>query len=282
MTPRPIRVLSNRLRRIATVMLIFFLLVYCGIRAYTTNIAHRTLSLLAEISRISLGASEDSVLPIVSRYGGVRRPSPAPDPTNDCPDKAVCEDRNARIPDYFYEIQLSPFDVFSALHQRPTGIHLALAALMFRVPSLCRDPLSLRDWVGNVEIGIRGGRVDSVVGALYVEGRTRWLGNSWQLSADMPNPDMRQKSYAIDGTFLEFPGYGGAGTLYYFTPAATHEQVLVAQTINKRCLTGITPCRCLWDLSPLVFQYLRRHPDAGSTIITPDDCPDPNAPQSDS
>jgi hypothetical protein len=148
---------------------------------------------------------------------------------------------------------------------------------MFRVPSLWRDPVSLRDWFGNVEIGIRGGRVDTVVGSLYVEGRTRWLGNSWQLFADMPNSDMRRKNYAVDGTFLEFPGYGGAGTLHYLTPAATPEQVISAQSVNTRCLTGSIPCRCLWDLSPPAFQYLNRHPEVGSTITTPD-CPDSNRP----
>jgi hypothetical protein len=102
--------------------------------------------------------------------------------------KPACEYRNAHLPDYAYEADLAPFNVFSGLHRRPRGIHLALAYLMFRTSSSLRDPLSLRDWIVSVQIRIRAGRVETVGAELYLEGRTRWLGNAWTLSEDMQTP----------------------------------------------------------------------------------------------
>jgi hypothetical protein len=146
---------------------------------------------------------------------------------------------------------------------------------MFETPSSWRDPMSLRDWLTEVQICIHSGRVVKVYSSVFVEGSTRWLGNTWQLSAEMPDLDMRSKVYAISGTFLTFPGNGGAGTEHYLTPAATPEQFQSAQSFNTHCLTGLTPCRCLSDLTPRAFLYMSQHPEAGSTIGT-DDCPNPH------
>jgi len=149
---------------------------------------------------------------------------------------------------------------------------------MFRTPSFWRDPFSLRDWVVFANVSIRAGRVEAVGSGLYVEGRTRWLSNNWELSADMPHLDgldIQPKDYAISGYFVTFPGHGGAGTQHYLTPAATPEQFQAARNINTSCLTGLIPCRCLSDLSPRAFRYLGQHPETGSTIIT-DGCPNPD------
>jgi hypothetical protein len=190
------------------------------------------------------------------------------------PYRADCEYHNAHLPDYAYDVGLSPFNVFSAPDRQTGRLHRALVALMIQTPSSWRDPFSLRDWEVFADIRIRAGRVETVNSGLFVEGRTRWLGNTWELSADMPHLDMRPKDYAISGTFLTFPGNGGAGTEHYLTPAATLEQFQAAHSFNSRCLTGIIPCHCLSDLTPRAFQYLNQHPEVGSTITT-DDCPSP-------
>jgi len=250
------------------------LLLYCGLRVYTVNLGHKSITLLDEAARIQIGASENSILPLVARYSGVKWTPPPPAPTDDCVDKAACEYENAHRPDYQYEIALSPFKVLpSTLTQaRPERIHRLLTFLMIRTPSEWRDPFSLRDTWTQVAISIRAGRVVAVSGNLYVEGRTRWLGNSWYLSSETQHLDMPLKAYAISGTFLTFPGHGGAGTVHYLTPSATPEQFKSAQSIDTRCVTGLVPCHCLSDLTPVAFQYLSRHPDVGSSIQT-DDCP---------
>jgi hypothetical protein len=152
-----------------------------------------------------------------------------------------------------------------------------MTALMIRTPSSWRDPFALRDWEAYADISIRAGRVEAVDSGVYLEGRGRWLANTWRLSVDMPHLDMKQKTYVIEGTFLTFPGDGGAGTVHYLTPAATDEQFQSAQSFNTSCLTGLSPCRRLSELSPRAFQYLEQHPDAGGTIMT-DDCPNPRGP----
>lgn len=248
------------------------LLIYCGLRVYTLNLGHRSVALLDEAARIPIGADEDSVLPLVTRYGGVKWAPPPPGPVDDCVDKGACEYQNAHRPDYQYSIALSPFSVVSSPKTQVGRVRHFLSVLMIRAPSEWRDPFSLRDWLVDVEISIRAGRVVNVSGCLYVEGRNRWLGNVWSLSPEIPDIDMRSKAYVVEGTFLTFPGNGGAGTVQYLTPAATPEQFKSAQSFNTRCITAIVPCRCLSDLTPLAFQYLSRNPDVGSSIET-DDCP---------
>lgn len=64
--------------RLAIAAFVFILLVYCGLRIYITDIAHRSVALLDEAARIQIGASEDSILPLVARYGGIKwTPPPA-------------------------------------------------------------------------------------------------------------------------------------------------------------------------------------------------------------
>jgi len=279
--PAFLRALYDRLLRLAlrstVAALVLIALLYCGIRAYTVYLTHRAISLLDEAARIQVGATEDSILPLVARYGGVKRKPDPPIQTDDCADKAGCEYYNAHLPDYAYGIGLSPFGVMFAPDRQAGRIRSALAALMIETPSSWRDPLSLRDWEVFADFRIRAGRVEAIHGGIYLEGRTRWLGNTWELVADLPHPEMPQKAYSIGGTFLTFPGNGGAGTMHYLTPAATPEQFQAARSFDTRCLNGLIPCRCLGDLSPRAFQYLEQHPEVGSTITTPD-CPSPHNP----
>jgi hypothetical protein len=271
----PLRALYHGLPRLALRLalagLIFITLLYCGLRVYTVILGHRSITLLDEAARIPIGASEDSILPLVAKFGGTKWTPPPLTSVDDCFDKAACEYQNGHRPDYSYGFALSPFDVMSSPNQ--TGrVHHLLSILMIRTPSALRDPISMRDWLVGVEISIRGGYVVAVGGYVYIEGRNRWLGNTWTLSTEMPDRDMRPREYAVSGAFLTFPGNGGAATTHYLTPAAIAEQFKSAQSFNTLCITGLVPCRCLSDLSPLAFQYLSHHPDVGSSIET-DDCP---------
>jgi hypothetical protein len=263
--------------RLAIFGFALILLLYCGLRVYTGYMAHRAFTLLDEVSRIQVGSTEDSVLPLVASYGGLKRFPLPPTPTDDCADKAYCAYLNARIPDYTYDVEISPFHVFAGLNRDLKGLHRLLALLMFRTSDSWRDPLSLRAWLVNVNIPIKAGRVERVQGGIYVEGRTHWLGrtrwlaNTWNLSADMP-PEWQSKAYAVDGFTLTMTNSGGAGTQNYLTPAATSEQFQAARSFNTRCITSLVPCSCLADLTPHAFEYISRHPEVGSTVIT-EGCP---------
>jgi hypothetical protein len=259
---------------LAIATLVLFASLYLALRAYTFYLAHRVVSLLDQAAQIRLGDTEGSILPLVAHYGGYKWTPPPPVSSDDCPVKAQCDYQNSHILDYAYEVDLSPFHVFSGWNLPKGRIQSAIAKLMIETPSSWRDPLSLRNWLVYVHVRIRAGRVEAVHSGLFVEGRTRWLGNTWELSADMPRLYMPLREYTVDGSFLTFPGNGGAGTMHHLTPAATPEQFQAARNIDVRCLTGLTPCRCLSDLTPRAFEYQRRHPEVGSSFSN-EDCPKP-------
>jgi len=267
--------LSRLVLRLTMFIVVLIALLCCGLRVYTTYLAHRAVALLDEAARIPVGATEESILPLVSRYGGQKQISPPPEDIEDCPNKADCEYRNAHIPGYSYEVDLSLLDVYSGRNRQAGRLRRALTVFVMRTPRFLRDSLSLRLWLVDVTIRIRAGRVEAISGGLYVEGRPAWLGNRWKLSADMPYPEWRPNTYVVDGTFLEMLYGGGAGTNHYLTPAATPEQFQAARGFNARCLTGFIPCRCLGDLNPSAFQYMSKHPEVGDTITTPG-CPSPH------
>jgi len=277
----PSGALCHRLLRLALRLtmaaLVLIALLYCGLRIYAGYLAHRAVSLLAEADCIQVGATEDSILPLVARYGAFKWKPESPIPTDGCPDKARCEYYNAHRSDYAYGIALAPFNVMSAPYPQTGHLRRTIAALMIQTPSSWRDPLSLRDWEIEVEIYIRSGRVEKVLGSIFVEGRTRWLGNTWVLSADTHDQEIGPRAYKIIGTALTFPGNGGGGILQYLTPAATAEQLLAAHSFDARCLTGVVPCRHLCDLTPRAFQYLNQHPEFGN-IVASDDCLGPQKP----
>ena len=264
--------------RFALAALVLIIVLFCGLRAYTVNLTHRAVLLLDESTRIHIGASEDSILPLVVHYGGVKRAPPDSEPTGNCPvtTEGICLDlfpqtpeeieyEKAHRPDYTYEVDLSPFNVFAAMHQQPRGVHLALAYLMFRTPIFLRNLLSMRDWRAFTYIAIRGGRVEGVSSGLWVEGSASWLGHSWHLVGAMFPASMPQKTYSAEEGWLEINTTGDS-TDQSITPAATAEQLNAAQSINTSCLTGLIPCGSLHDLSPRAFEYKKRHPEADSNL----------------
>jgi len=251
--------------RLVVVGFVLIVLLFCGLRVYTVYSTHRAVLLLDEATRIQIGATENSILPLVTSYSGVKQAPPPPERTDDCPSKADCEFWNAHLPDYSYEVDLSPFNVFSAMHQSPKGFHLAIAYLMFRTPIFLRNLLSLRDWYAFARINIRAGRVENVSSGLYVEGRRCWLAHSWHLLAGMPQSDMPQTTYHAEAGWLEL-NTSGQMTDQTITSVATGEQFQAARSINTRCLTELIPCNSLSDLSPRAFEYERLHPEADSNL----------------
>ena len=269
--------LLNRLRRLGLWVglgaLAGLVLLSCGLRVYSVQLAHREVALLAEAAGIRIGASEASVLPMVKRNGGEKEMPEPPLTVSDCIVPAYCEVPKAPDYDYRYEVELSPFQLWPRSGQELKGFRQVLARLVFMTPSALREPLSMRaSWI-YVLIAIRGGRVESVSGHLFVEGRTRWLGHAWTLSNELPDPNSPQRTYAVDGATVTL-NTGGALTVNHLTPGATPEQFEAAQSFYADCLAGLGPCRCLHDLSPRAFQYLDGHPDAGD-VIQLEECPNP-------
>ncbi len=181
----------------AIAAIVLVLILCCGLRIYAAHMANRAFTLLDEASRIAVGSTEDSVLPLVARYGGVKRIDEPSIQIDNCSNGADCDYQNAHKPDFSYEFEMSPYHIFE-LKDQLKGLHRIVALLMVRTSSLWRGPLSMRLWLIYVNIPIKAGRVDRVNGGVYVEGRTRWLANTWHVHAEMP-PEWQPRTYAVDG-----------------------------------------------------------------------------------
>lgn len=270
--------LLNRLRRlglrVGLAVLAGLVLLSCGLRMYSVQLAHREVALLAEAAGIRIGASEASVLPMVRRYGGKKWMPDPPLTIADCPVKGECEDENARRPDYAYNLDLSPLHAFPESYSPKDLLRRAISYWMYEVPRSWREPFFLRDSIVDVSIGIRAGQVISVHAGLFVEGRTRWLGDSWNVATEMPRHDLSTGPYRVGGSALTFPLGGGGGIDHSLMPSATEDQFRAAQSFHSGCISGLFPCRCLQELVPKAFEYLGEHPEVGS-VISEDGCPGP-------
>jgi hypothetical protein len=266
-----------RLPRIALKLASFFgiliLLLECGLFFYSRYLLHKALRLREEAAQIQIGASEESILPFVRRYGGTRELPSKPGPRPAWCIKGYCDWDIPPNFDYSYEITLSPLNVFSGMFHEPGSIQYTLAYLMFRTPSALRNLLFLRNWKVSTTIKIRNQQIQTVFCGLWVEGLSRWLGDDWGLSNEMHGSGKQQKAYYADGYFL-LVNYRGNGVYHNLTLAATPEQIQAAHSLNENCVTGLIPCRCLSELIPNATHYLSHHPDDGSLVMT-DDCPTP-------
>jgi hypothetical protein len=213
------------------------LLISCvGLHIYSRYAVDRAVSMLTEAALIKVGDSEETVLPFVARYGGIKG-----NPSSTQADSAG----------HSYGMKLSPFQVFS-------NGHGAMAYLMAYAPNYLRDPLGLRNWLVVVDINLQNGHVKSVSGDAFVEGGGKWLGNSWHKLAGV---DEASSAYSVSMSFLNIAQSGGSGLDESFTPIATHDQERISYDFNRSCFTGLIPCSTLCDFNPSLFRYLKSHPE---------------------
>jgi hypothetical protein len=247
-------------------------LLSCGLCVYRVQLAHREVALLAEAAGIRIGASEAAVLPMVERYGGEKWMPEPPVALEECPVQEECEYQNARRPDYAYNLELAPLHALPESHPPKDLLGRAISYLMYEVPRAWREPFFLRNSIVDVSIGIRGGQVISVHAGLFVEGRTRWLGDTWNVAREMPRGYLSTGPYRVGGSALTFPGGGGGGMDHLLVPSAAEDQFQAAQSFHAGCISGLNPCRCLRELVPEAFAYLGEHPEVG-TVVDGDGCP---------
>jgi len=257
--------------RLVVAVLAIIAVLYVSVRAYVGYEVHRAMSMLAEASRLQIGAAEATVLPMVKRYGGFKwTPEPLP-PGKDCMDPEECDYERNLLSDYRYGLEVSPFRLvttedFSAQRGRVT---LAIRTAINAVPAHLRGMLGMRDWGATVDLAIRGGRVQSVSGVLLVEGRSEWIGHEWRLASAMPRREMQAKAFVVETGFLEMENGGGMMIQDIFTPEASEEAVQAARKFNVACLTSIRGCDGFCDMAPRTIEYLKQHPEMGGNIIPP-------------
>jgi len=230
---------------------------------------HRARFMLAELSRIQVGDTEASVLPLVRRYAGSKwTPEPLP-PRDQWLDKDEYDYQTGHEIDYKYRLGL---DTFGGPVAVPiNGWTEAFGSAREHVPVSLRPLLGLRGWGIEVDISIRRGHVQSVSVETLVEGRSQWVGHSWELADRMPRSHMPSRAYAIGSAHLTTRDGGGEIITNFFTPAASKEEVEAARIFNVECLTSLRGCG-ICDVAPRALEYLECHPDAAWNIIPPK-CP---------
>jgi hypothetical protein len=252
--------------RLVVVALLVVAALWGSLRGYAEYKAHRAKSLQVEASRVKIGDSEESILALTSRYGGFKwTPAPLP-PKEQWIDKDEYDYQVNLQSDYRYELGISPFGTAAAPVGRWTQ---TLRAARERVPLHLRPLLGLRDWDTVVELSIRRGIVQSVSTMTLVEGRSGWLGHSWELAERMPRSYMPARAYAIGAAHLTMADGGGEMIQNFLTPKASREEVEVARKFNAECLISISGCDGLCDVAPRALAYLKHHPDAVWNIIPP-------------
>ncbi len=252
--------------RLIVVVLILAASVYGSLWAYVECAAHRARSMLAAASRIRVGDTEASVLPLVERFGGYEWTPEQLSPREEWIDKDEYDYQKQLLSDYKYELGVSPFAT-TAL--RVTRLTQVMTAARKAVPTHLRSALGMRDWGTEVELSIRNNRVQSVSAMTLVEGHSEWLGHRWQIAEGMPRHDIRPRAYLIGAGNLTMEDGGGTMIENFFTPRASDEEVEAARKFNAACLTSVRGCNRLCDFAPSALEYLERHPDAAWNIIPP-------------
>jgi hypothetical protein len=239
---------------------------YGSLWVYAEYEAHRAKSMFTELSRVRIGDTEASILPLTARYGGFKWTPEPLSPREQWIDKEEYDYQVIRQSDYKYELGLSPFGTTIAHSPRLAN---ALRAAREVIPERLRPLLGLRDWGITAELSIRGGAVYAVSAMTLFEGRCEWLGHKWELANDMPRFGMPARAYALGATHLTIAPSGGEMITNFYTPRASDEEVATAHTFNSKCLTSVRGCDGLCDAAPRPLAYLRQHPDAVWNIIPP-------------
>ena len=248
--------------RLLAVALSALLLSYVAVRLLLEHQIRRASAMLAKVQSLNVGDSEESIKPLVKRYGGFRWDTQL----------GTHEDYN-----YVIEINPSRFPTLRNFNSVPIAPHLN---------ARLRRALGLRYWMMFSEIAIKKQQVAAVQAELCVEGRTMWLGSSWRFAEKPrefdrdpnveylqwpPKPDLDFVSPAI----LELTG-GGTAWGFWVKPSSPEAERRVANQWNLRCLESLRGCDSVCDLLPQAAPFFKDHrelaPKGGGWDETSQNC----------
>jgi hypothetical protein len=226
------------------------LLCYMTARLLLAYQIHRASHMLAKVQGVNIGDSEDSIRPLLKRFGGHR-----------------WDVQLGAMEDYNYVLEINPWrfptlsNYKSEGRDHPIGIGLN---------ERLRRATGLRQWLVGSEIAIKKQRVVAVQADTFVEGKTMWLGTSWRLSEKPreferdptvdylqwpPEPDLDFVSPAI----LEMGTGGGTYWRFWTKPSSPTAQHQVAKRWNLGCLDSFQGCDSLCDLLPEAARFFHQH-----------------------
>jgi len=224
---------------VASLVLTLLVALYGCARIWFIREAGRAAVLLQELSAVQIGQSEESLLPLIRRYGGFH--------PNYLPDS--------------YSLGIDP------LHStRPFTRWVKVDEAIEWLTSIRADTrriLGLRVWSVGGMLRITRGTVSSVSGGIMVEGENEWLTAEWFYSAEIPAEELQvwnqgeRTNFLAHWTHLHLGLETGEGLSSNITSTATPEELQAARSINIDCLTSLRGCHSLCELLPGAAQYFR-------------------------
>jgi hypothetical protein len=212
----------------------------------------RASQLLKEVQSVNVGDNENTITPILERFGGRRW--------------------NAQLAsheDYNYVFLINPWG-FPTFFSDDSGRRIK--AIEKVLNPRFRRAISLREWMVESDIAIKEHRVVTIQTLTIVEGGPMWLGASWRLSEkprefDRNADSIDQVDPITEGSRdLVTPGIlemgNGTGTLWtiWTTPTSPRVQSDMTNHVNFGCLRSFSGCNSVCDLLPEAVLYFSEHP----------------------
>jgi hypothetical protein len=211
---------------------------------------HRASQMLAAVRTVNVGDSEDSIRPLLNRFGGYR-----------------WDIQLGALEDYNYVLEINPWRFPTLTRPKSSGrdepIGIGLNARF-------RRAIGFRYWTVMSEIAVKEHRVVAVQADTIVEGKTMWLGTSWRLSEKPreferdptvdylqwpPKPNLDFVSTA----FLEMGTGGGTFWGFWVKPSSPNVQRQVPNRWDFGCLDSFRGCDSLCDLLPGAARFFNEH-----------------------
>jgi hypothetical protein len=210
----------------------------------------RASQLFEDIHNVKIGDTEQSIKPLVKRYGG-----------------RLWDAQVGTFEDYNYALVVNPW-WFPSL----TGSKIAdkLHSIALAVNPRTRAVIGFRMWFVGGEISIKDHRVVAVQSETVVEAKYMWLGAMWrssdkprefERSADGPDKSLPREDFVSSG-ILDMANGTGTSWDFWTTSSSPEAQTRMARGTNFACLQPFSTCETPCDLLPEAAESFRTHPES--------------------
>jgi hypothetical protein len=206
----------------------------------------RASQLLEEVQSVSVGDGENSIRPLIERFGG------------HCWDVQLVSHE-----DYNYVFKINPWNLVTFSSDDSQGdVHAIERVLNPRF----RRAIGLRQWMVDSEIAIKQHRVMAVQTSAIVEGRPMWLGAMWRLSEkpveferSAGSLDFPSENSLVTPGILNLESGTGTSWSLWTTPSSPKGQRQMANQLNFGCMRSLLGCDSVCDLLPQAARFLGEH-----------------------
>ncbi len=243
------RRLAGAARLLAVAIGVLFLC-YVTARLLLAYQVRRGSQMLNKIQSVNVGDSEDSIRPLLERFGGHR-----------------WDVQLGAHEDYNYVLETNPWR-FPTLWGSKSGV---IADATGRgLSSRFRRDIGLRIWIVASEIAIKQHRVVGVQAETVVEGSRMWLGAMWRLSEkpreferDAASLDFSSddRQHLVETGILDMKSGSGDAWRIWFAPSSAKGQRHMASQLDFGCLRSLSGCDSVCDLMPEAVRFFGEHPD---------------------